>query len=225
MDDSGGSGQMRPIPLGTELQEIIAGLNERADFEAAIRGHALIEGTFGSLIQTYFRRSRDIDFETNEARQESIKKARTDFEERGARWGFTRKITVAHDLGIISPKLEHNLSVINKIRNQGFAHSIRPVTFQATRPIDIPRECEMLTLHDAYNDTLEAATGIKMSETYRVSSEDHQIFLADEFGAVGAYVLFNDEELLTPRGRYLVAVRLAWIILEAQTLILQHRKS
>lgn len=173
-------------PIGSELEELLGGLAQHSDREAAIVGHSLLEAVLEDAVRAHLVPTPDSRLFANGAPL-------------GSFWGL---FTVGHAFGVVGSGLRTELQLLNDIRNK-FAHNVRDVRFAAE---DVSELCRALRLPEGRVAKDDDARTLALRKVgwrpgYKLTGPDGDVRIMQSYTA---------EELQNPKTRFLVSVRECW---------------
>jgi hypothetical protein len=189
------------------MHNIMLGLRKHTPREAAIVGAATIENALKVLLESRL-----------------VGKIDSLFGIQGMLCDYGARRTLANALGLLNPMLNDDLAGIAKIRNH-FAHSVRSIDFTTLglKP-DIPQTCSRFHLIEHYNEILIWQNSLDKGDAAVEINDQRGISIVHpKTRGVLAECTFSDEDIATPKGRYLTAVHLAWIVIYSTSLQVPRR--
>ncbi len=187
-----------PIP------EILNGLAEHSDREAAMVGAALVEALLRRAIKARFVSVDDHDRVFDPGRPLNSMYSMT---------------YIAYLLGIIPKSLRSDIEKIGEIRNR-FAHDFGNWKFDiAIDKFNFPEKCKSLRLPDNYEEVLNFVTKGKFSVSDVNNIDKWALAIVDDCGFVGAFSPNFSREGI-PAGkeckfRFLSTIYLCWVVFVA----------
>jgi hypothetical protein len=191
-----------PQLIGAEIHDITEKLVTHSDREAAIVGHALVDAALEAVIRSRCVTGYEIRL----------------FGPDELLGSYGAKCSIASAFGLLSQQLYDDLKKIGSIRNH-FAHSVSNLSFTTLglRP-DIPQSVKALYLPEHYLEIMTRAN--ELSEDGGKIEDDGRLglVLVNEDRSGLAWAIFEKDDISTIKGRYLVAVKLAWVVLTSISL-------